>query len=167
MVHAVTKQKRSTKADANSAQDVTTKNLRFLYPVLLGCELDREVDDSEEEKEPERFYYATIRPVNISDGLNVALCEFSAGEKIGEKETLKFNALYYVAFETSNTQPSNAIFRKLIQQIAIVSAWPLFRSLFSQMVSQANEDLPALPAEPEFQWLKKLENPEMKTADSI
>jgi hypothetical protein len=40
--------------------------------------------------------------------------------------------------------------RDAFSDLAKVSAWSLFRSLFSQITSQANMDLPALPANPQF-----------------
>ena len=67
---------------------------------------------------------------------------------------LKFDASYYVAFRLDSGEPSEENYRKVIEQIARVSAWPVFRSLYSQVVTQANEDLPALPADPDIIWKK-------------
>ena len=155
MSNKVSKPK-SALVENNSAEEMTSDrgSQQLLYPVLLSCEFARDVTDEEDEKEPTRFYDATIKPAGITDGLNVGLCKFSAGEKVGDFETLRLEASYYVAFRASGTQPTDAAFRELMAQVASISAWQLFRTLYSQVVSQANEELPALPAEPDFMWLK-------------
>jgi hypothetical protein len=141
--------------EENLVDEQSIGKTQLLYPVLLSCQLVRDAEeDEDEEKESNRFYDATIKPVTISESLNVALCQFSAGQTEGELTTLKFEAIYYVAFRANGTQPSEGGFRELMVQTASVSAWPLFRALYSQVVSQANEDLPALPAEPSLTWQK-------------
>jgi hypothetical protein len=156
MARKVSKPKSAEMVEDNSVEEQTSGGDRqqLLYPVLLSCELTRDVTDEEDEKEPTRFYDATIKPASITDGLNVGLCSFSAGEKVGDFETLRLEASYYVAFRAGGTQPTDSAFRELMAQVASISAWQLFRTLFSQVVSQANQELPALPEEPDFTWLK-------------
>lgn len=156
-----TPQKTSGMTSAKLASDFGERRINLLYPVLLSCELSREAEsenvdgaDATDEKKPERFYDAVLKPITISEDFNVGLCEFSAGEKSGDVVTLQFDASYYVAFRTNGEKPDDAAFRKLMAQLAKISAWPLFRTLYSQTVSQANEDLPALPAQPKITWQK-------------
>lgn len=144
-----------TTGDLTSVDEISLRQIGLLHPVLIKCQLDRGVEQEDsEEKEAERFYEAVAKPGWISEGLNVGLCEFSAGEKKGDVTTLKFDASYYVAFRLDSGEPSEENYRKVIEQIARVSAWPVFRSLYSQVVTQANEDLPALPADPDIIWKK-------------
>src|SRR5689334_16215616 len=111
----------------------------LLYPVLLDCTLEREVEEQgvdepdEDEEKGERFYSAVLKQITTGDGLNVGLCEFSAGETERKVTVFKFSASYYVAFRANGSTPSDESFRTLITQAATASAWPLFRALYSQI----------------------------------
>jgi hypothetical protein len=151
----VAKKKRTSKTvTAKLARDRAIRNYQFLYPVLINCELVRQVAEEEQkEKEPELFISAALKLVSKTKGLNVALCQFQAGEQVGELETLKVIATYYVALRADGMSvPKENSLRELLAQNAGVSAWPLFRTLFAQIVAQANETLPLLPTEIDFGW---------------
>jgi hypothetical protein len=88
--------------------------------------------------------------------MNVVVCEFSAGQKIKDTKILEIRATYFVAFGGKTIMQVEEK-KKLIEQIAGASAWPLFRDLFIHIGSQSGEELPLLPNVPKLRWLE-LEN---------
>jgi hypothetical protein len=145
-----------------------TEKLKFLYPVLLSCDLDRSgLDDDEAEGsiKPIRYYKAGIRHTHSSGRLNIAMCEFAGGEKANEKILFEASASYFVAFETGGEELTEAEYKPVLERLAGVSAWAQFRTLFSVLVSQSNEDLPALPSFPKIGWLEDGEEPGSQTSD--
>jgi len=162
----VAKRKRPPKKTAGAlTKDRVIRNYQFLFPVLINCELVREVaEEKEKEKEPELFISAALKLLSRTKTLNVALCQFQAGEQVGELETLRVLATYYVALRVDGVnEPEEDRLRELLAQNASVSAWPLFRTLFAQLVAQANEALPLLPTETDFRWEEMDSDPASKS----
>jgi hypothetical protein len=130
--------------------------VKLLYPVLHTCTLhtNNEPDDSGNAK-PQRFYDATVRAMEQPrKRLNMASCQFSAGQKVKDISILEIEANYYVAFRsTENFEIADADKKALLEGIAASSAWPLFRDLYIHMASQSGEELPILPNIPKLRWL--------------
>jgi hypothetical protein len=132
--------------------------LSLYYPILVDCNLDWPVaPENTENEKPERFYDAAIR---ISDGASkeafIAVCSFSAGQKLKETKIFEIRATYLVAVGHSDgfdvlKAPDR---KKLLSEVIECSAWPLYRALFVHMGSQTNLELPLLPNVPKLRWLK-------------
>ena len=119
-----------------------------------------DIEQEEEEAETERFFGGTVKiaPDNTRENLRVALCEFSAGEKIKKSETadstsdepayFEVRASYVIAIRPNKVELDGDTLKRTFSDLAKTSAWSLFRSLFSQIASQGNTQHPHLPIDP-------------------
>jgi hypothetical protein len=89
--------------------------------------------------------------------LTVAICEFTAGQKINDKKTLEFNATYFVGFESGDGDMAEDARREFVEELVSANAWPMFRDLFIHMGSQTGEELPLLPNVPTLRWMNSEE----------
>lgn len=136
------------------------------YPILINCNLDWSPEEGTENEKPARFYDSGIR---IMDDLpkertTIAICAFSAGQKIKDKISFEIRADYLIAVShaLSHDALSRPEKKKLLEESAAASAWPLFRALFAHLGSQTNLELPLLPNLPKLRWLKPGEHPNAK-----
>lgn len=126
-----------------------------MYPVLASCAFDRASTPEEiEDDKIERFYKSTVRSTKESQAhpLYVAICEFSAGQKLKDIKLLEIQATYFIAFRYDDESISDADKRHLWTEMAESTAWPLFRDLFIHVGSQSGEQLPTLPTTPNIKW---------------
>jgi hypothetical protein len=139
--------------------------LKLYYPVLVDLDFERrESPDDTEEIEPERFYDSAVQVEETSDGITVAVCSFTAGQKIKDTKVLEVNATYFIAIgDSQDIAISDADKNHLLEEATKCSAWQLFRSLFIHMGSQSGMEVPLLPNFPEIRWLKA-DEPEKQTA---
>ena len=134
------------------------EGLDFAYPVLMDCSLNWSSNpENPSDEKPERFYDCGLRFAEDAmkeTELSPALCFFSAGQKIKDEKIFEVRAIYVVAVKLSgkNGATNKADIKKLLEEIAGTAAWPLFRTLFAQICSQATRDLPFLPALPKLRW---------------
>jgi hypothetical protein len=141
------------------------KGLDLFYPILVDCDLDWSVTPESTDTETlERFYDSAIRLIDdsVKQKTTIAACQFSAGQKIKEKKVFEIQATYLIAVGHSDGGRdvlSKFDRKKLLEETATTSAWPLFRALFVHMGSQTNLDLPFLPNIPKLRWLKPGEGP--------
>jgi hypothetical protein len=139
----------------------------LFYPILVDCNLERsDAPGGVGDLEPERFYDSAIQPVveQSDEKLSIAVCLFSAGQKLKNVKIVKIDATYFVAVhhEKGHLALSSADRKNLLEQMASASAWPLFRALFVHMGSQTGMELPLLPNIPKLRWLKPDQKAEVK-----
>lgn len=89
------------------------------------------------------------------------MCRYSAGQGPGsdglvdqdelDEQFFEVNATYLISFSADTAVPEEERRSKLLET-ATSSAWPLFRTLFAQVTTQATMDLPALPLKPDLDW---------------
>ncbi len=131
--------------------------LDLYYPVLIDCNLDWSPEGPPGDT-AERFYDSAIRISEKAwkEEVTVAVCSFSAGKKVKENKIVEIRAAYAIAVSCTGDRNSlsRADRKKLLEEAAGVSAWPLFRSLFAQIASQTNLELPLLPNAPKLRWLR-------------
>jgi len=162
--------KRRSEKEVATATEVATKEremrpsplvagLHLFDPVLVDCHLDWSPQDNESPKKEdlERFYDCAIQFVERSPKLKttIASCAFTAGQRTKEKKhVFEVRSQYMVAVNHDGgfdalSQPDR---KKLLEAVARTSAWPLFRALFANMVSQTFVDLPLLSSIPNLRW---------------
>jgi hypothetical protein len=136
--------------------------LDFYYPVLVDCVLEwGATPESVGGEKPERFYDSSLRLADDNmkkSKMSVAACFFSAGQKSKEKKIFEIRTMYLIAVKHSGERAAAinwADRTKLLEESAETAAWPLFRTLFAQMASQTNLDLPLLPNMPKLRWLQQ------------
>lgn len=131
--------------------------LDLYYPILVDCNLDWSPESADDEK-PERFYDTAIRTIDdsVKDKITIASCEFSAGEKTRKTKSFEIRATYLIAVSHTGGHDilSKSDRKKILEEAASTSAWPLFRALYANMASQTNLQLPLLPNIPKLRWLR-------------
>ena len=145
-------QSRPKPADKAAAAS-TAGPFELFYPVLANCSLDRTPKpEGSEDADAERFYDAVIHPMDFSKaGDDIAVCEFSAGQKVKDVRVLEISATYFVGFRLADSG-TDAIKTALVEQVVSAAAWPMFRDLFIHIGSQSGEELPLLPNVPMLRW---------------
>lgn len=138
--------------------------LNLYDPVLVDCHLDwspQENDEGENSKKDDlqRFYDCVVQFVERAPKLKttIASCVFTAGQKTKDKKNIfevRSQYMIAVSHDGGYSALSQADRKKLLEEAATISAWPLFRSLFAHMVSQTVMDLPLLPSTPKVRWLQ-------------
>ena len=78
----------------------------------------------------------------------IAFVDFSAGREIEGERAYELRASYLLVLEAEEP-PSEPTWRSYLELVASTSAWLLFKGLFSVAVTQADLDLPKLPARPQ------------------
>jgi len=159
------------KSTTRKRGNVAPRALRFFYPVLMECDLERWDTPESLESEAERYYDFGIRPISADDipehghseNFTAAACVFAAGlrEKEKENKMVQISATYLIAVDMQNDQGFlKANSKTMLEEMAKASAWPLFRDLFIHIGSQSGMELPLLPNNPNIRWLKpqKAEN---------
>jgi hypothetical protein len=142
--------------ESEPAEQEDAGSTQLLHPVLISCELDRNfpTKDSDPQK-VERFYEAAIRPIHAGeDTTRLIWCEFGAGENLEEQKLFNLRATYVLGYRPPK-DANESYNQSLIEQLVTVTAWPMFRDLFSHMVSQSFDDLPSLLSKPDIKWLPK------------
>ena len=130
---------------------------KLFYPVLAECAFERNKrpDGASEEDKAERFYDSTVElPDEPVGKVDVAVCEFVAGQQVKETNILEVRATYFVGIECTGLKSVEEK-RAILQEFVAASAWPMFRDLFIHIGSQSSEELPLLPNAPRLRWIGK------------
>jgi hypothetical protein len=138
-------------ASSSETSKVTAERLRLYYPVLDHINVERnEIPDDSDDEEPQRFYDVALQPITdeLSKRLALALCIFTAGQKIKETKIFEVQAVYMIAV---NAGPDA---KAVLEQLSKSAAWPMFRSLFIHIGSQSGLEIPLLPNVPKRRWVK-------------
>jgi len=152
--------KRSGFSDQN---EVGLAALKLLYPILMECNLERWDDAREDADKQERYYDSGLKPIVIDENetegkfknFAAAACVFTAGLKERESKIVEITATYLIGVDSTDREKlSESDAKSLLEQAALSSAWPLFRSLFIHLGSQSGLELPLLPNDPKIRWLK-------------
>jgi hypothetical protein len=145
--------KKITSAKTKSTAKAEAK-FRLYYPVLAECELERasRPEGTSEDKEPERFYDCTLEMSETGTNMSVAVCEFSAGQKIEETKILEIRATYFIGLRIAELK-TEAEKKSALRELVSAAAWPMFRDLFIHIGSQSGEELPLLPSSPKLRWI--------------
>jgi hypothetical protein len=145
--------KKSSAAKPVKDDAAAPAKLKFYYPVLGGCELERNLPpDGAGDAKVERFYDSTIQMSDQTDDADLAVCQFSAGQKIKETRILEIRATYFVGLRFADANTEGEI-KSAMQEFVAASAWPMFRDLFIHIGSQSGEELPLLPNAPKLRWI--------------
>src|ERR1700726_4262602 len=111
------------------------EQLRFYYPILIECNLDwSPTPEHSESEKPARFYDSVLRVAEESwkDDTTIAVCIFSAGQKLKDSKFFQIRASYAIAVSHKRHEALKKADRKrLLEEFALGSAWPLFRVLFA------------------------------------
>lgn len=129
-------------------------SISLLYPILVSVNLDRD-DVEEDSAEIEAFFGGTIKLLPVDENIHMAQCLFRAGEskKVDETEVdvISVSADYVIGFR-SRDEIEMEHKKIVLKQIAESSAWPLFRSLFSIIITQSTKESQTLPRTIDCTW---------------
>jgi hypothetical protein len=127
-------------------------------PLMFSCSLERHpeaVPSAEDDQKPNFFYTAILQTLTTHGENILAVVEFSAGEqfkiKDSDTETFKFSAAYLVGAKMTGDL-NDAHKKSCIEHLAMGGAWARFKDMFSLIVTQTEEELPALPQSPKIRW---------------
>jgi hypothetical protein len=143
-------------------------NLRLYYPILSSCMMERSdfpQEETKNKKKKTRFYDAVIQIIDSNANIDMALCEFAAGQKLADKKIIEIKATYFVGISLDGAKLGVDDKNKLFIEMTQTSVWPMFRDLFIHIGSQASEELPLLPTVPRVR-LKANEDKTEKESDS-
>jgi hypothetical protein len=128
--------------------------LKLYYPVLFSCSLERK-PEGDGKRAAERFYDCALSlQTDDDEDLNVAICEFSAGQKSKDVKIIEIKAVYLIAYSDDGLSNEQLAEKKsFLKELAEISAWPLFRDLFIHAGSQSGAELPLLPNVPKIRWV--------------
>ncbi|WP_339033375.1 hypothetical protein WHZ78_16620 [Bradyrhizobium symbiodeficiens] len=145
------------------ARSAKSLDYKVMSPALMSCSFERnDISQRAEGAATKRFVSGDVR-VHAGDGAKyiLATCEFSAGEELEKADDkqdetttrqpfFEVKAEYILAVELFDWNPAEPELTKVFSALAAASAWPLFRSYFASVTTQALSDLPPLPIVPDF-----------------
>lgn len=137
------------------APDEASRKARLFPPILSDASFSRNTppDDVEKDVQGERFYDATLYQYGDSGVVQIAICDFMAGQKIKDVNILEVRATYFVGVHLDNYTATAAENKFALEELVSSSAWPMFRDLFSHIASQSGDELPLLPNAPTLRWI--------------
>jgi hypothetical protein len=152
------KQPASKRKEAKATPAIA--GLDLYHPILIDCNLVWEpIAPNNDGLKPIQFYDAVLRNVDIDDRdkTTFAFCELSAGQKIKDKKTFEVRCTYIVGVkhEEGNRVLLKADRKKLVEELTAVSAWELFKTVYSLMAVQTHVNFSQLPGIPKLRWSTK------------
>jgi hypothetical protein len=121
--------------------------------ILLTCGLTRRsLTEGTEDKETSPTYTVSIDPLRKAEHPS-AICRIKVASHDVDRAYSTIRASYLIAFQSETSTESAQAIGEIVERAVNNVVWPRFSDLFSLIVSQANMDLPRLPARP-----NKIEN---------